>query len=709
MNKNYTLKKWPADATGVSVTAHGISICAELYGRESNGILLYGRENAEPVRIDFTEEMRSGSVYRCMLSGVPVQDHTYLFHEDGMPVTDPLAKRLVGHRLFGEEHAKAGEEDALKACAFVSGQFDWRGDKRPGTAYEDSVYYGMHVRGFTKDPSSRIKEAGTFAGVQKKIPYLKKLGVTGIVLQPVYEFEECMRQREARTVSDALQEPAGKTPLRLNYWGYLPGFYLAPKNAYAYSDDAVTELKTLVRQLHKNDLEVILQFYFEPDMPAVRMRDILVYWVKHYHIDGFELLGASLPLKEIALEPELSDAKLWSEWFPYDEIDQAKKKRVPVQSPETGRKPAGKKALIKEKRYLASASKEYQNTLRRFLKGDGGLLSAFLQCQRDNPEGYGKINFLASYDGFRLADVVSYEKKHNEANGEDNRDGENENFSWNCGMEGETKKKSILALRMKLMKNALIMLFTAQGTPFLFMGDEWGKSSGGNNNPYCQDNEITWQKWNLKKAQKELLDFTEQLIALRKAHGVMHQKGQLKFMDYLSCGCPDLSYHGQEAWRTSMDYQTRHIGVMLCGKYCVVDGKEDDCLYMAYNMHWEPHDFALPKLFKDRRWKLLLDTGEERDTEQKGNTQADAVSGEISGMPGSALSVNPVGASAPELLANPEGRTDGGTETAEDAGEKIPVSDITSQSVTLSGRSVRIYISEEVPKAAKKRRYKKRT
>lgn len=645
MNKNFTLKKWAADTAGVSVTAHGIAIHAELYGQESNGIFLYDAEGSEPVRIDFTEEMRLGSTYHCMLSGISAKDYTYLFHEDGKPVTDVLAKRLVGHRLFGEEHRAAGKRDVLKACAFVADQFDWRGDKRPQTPYEDSIYYGMHVRGFTRDASSRVKEAGTFAGVEKKIPYLKMLGVTGIVLQPIYEFEECMRRPESKTVSDAAGQPADVPGTRLNYWGYLPGYYLAPKNAYAYSEDAVTELKTLIRQLHKNNLEVILQFFFEPSASTVMIRNILLYWVKNYHIDGFELLGSALPLREIALDPGLSDCKLWSEQFPYEEIDKIREMRGWGCMPNLRKNLHHGKTAGKQRRPLAGFGRQYQNTVRRFLKGDGGVLSEFLRLQRENPEGHGRINFLATYSGLRLADVFSYNEKHNEANGEDNRDGENINYSWNCGIEGETRKKNILSLRTQLIKNALIMLFTAQGTPFLFMGDEWGKSSGGNNNPYCQDNGITWQKWSLRKTEKEILAFTRQLIALRKAHGIIHQEKPLRLMDYLSCGYPDLSYHGQEAWRTRMDYQTRNIGVMFCGKYCVREGKEDECLYIAYNMHWEPRDFALPKLLKGKRWKLLIDTAQ-----------------------------------------NPE------TEASFDRFDSF------CQSVTLPGRSVRIYESEDAPK-----------
>ncbi len=690
MNKNYTLKRWTAETAGVSVTAHGISIHAELYGRESNGILLYDRESSEPVRIDFTEEMRLGSTYRCMLSGVSARDHVYLFHEDGKPVADPLAKRLVGHRLFGEEHRAAGKKDALKTCAFVSDEFDWRGDKRPGTPYEDSIYYGMHVRGFTRDASSRVREAGTFAGAEKKIPYLKKLGVTGIVLQPVYEFEECMRQPKARNVSEAaLQQTADEPEMRLNYWGYLPGFYMAPKNAYAYGENAVTELKTLVRQLHRNNLEVILQFYFEPSTPVFRIRDILLYWVRQYHVDGFELLGGALPLKEIALEPGLSDTKIWSEWLPFEEIEEARRQKVSYPLTEVCGGQRRKKSWGKEKRYLAGFGKTYQNTMRRFLKGDGGVMAEFLRCQRENPEGCGQINYLATYNGFRLADVFSYNVKHNEANGEENRDGENNNYSWNCGAEGETRKKSILALRTQLMKNGLIMLFTAQGTPFLFMGDEWGKSSGGNNNPYCQDNEITWQKWNLKKTEKEILAFTMQLIALRKAHGIMHQEKPLKLMDYLSCGYPDLSYHGREAWRTSMEYQVRNIGVMLCGKYCVVDGREDECLYIAYNMHWEPHDFALPKLLKGKRWKLLVDTAGEKLAEPadtKDNKTATTMAAEKS---------------AGETVVCTE--MEAGSAVSSDSSDSVHSSNVSSQSVTLPARCARIYVSEEAPGAPKRR------
>ncbi len=673
MDKTISIRKWDAGGAGVSVRAHGLFVHAELFGQKSNGILLC-QKGSTPIRLDFPDETRTGNVYDCLLAGISPKEYTYLFHEDGVPVMDMRAKACVGHRLFGMEHMAAGDSDILTGCLFVADDFNWQGDKRLKTPYEDSFYYGLHVRGFTKDASSRIKEAGTFAGMQKKIPYLKKLGVTGIVVQPIYEFSECMPLSGIGTMADAVEYAKKNPAMHLNYWGYMPGFYYAPKNAYAYSEDAVTELKTLVKALHKNGLEIILQFYFEPSMSAREIYQILTYWVSQYHIDGFELLGADLPVTELASAPFFEDIKLWFNWIPYEKIMQSKNDRLhSITIGHDRKKNRHKEMPPKRERVLAVHSREYRDTIRQFLKGDGNMVSPFLAMQRDNPADYARINFFATYQGFRLADMVSYDWKHNETNGEENRDGENDNFSWNCGIEGETRKRNVLALRMKQMKNALVMLFTAQGTPFLFMGDEYGKSSNGNNNPYCQDNPVTWQKWNLKKPEKELLAFTKQLITLRQKHRSLCQKGPLRLMDYISCGFPDLSYHGKEAWRPDMDFQTRHIGMMLCGKYCLQNGKEEDCLYIAYNMHWEEKEFALPKLEQGKKWKLILDTeGQGEDLPEK--------------------------AASPILTQDaPEHET---VSADCETGSETPV-----MSVALPGRSIRIYQSEKVPlKASRKKR-----
>jgi len=206
-------------------------------------------------------------------------------------------------------------------------------------------------------------------------------------------------------------------------------------------------------------------------------------------------------------------------------------------------------------------------------------------------------------------DLVSYDVKHNEANGENNRDGNNYNYSWNCGVEGPTRKKTILDLRKKQIKNALALLLLSQGVPKILSGDEIGNTQYGNNNPYCQDNEISCIDWSGEKKNKDILDYTKMLIQLRKEHNILHHKKELKIMDYYSCGYPDLSYHGKQAWYPEFENYNRQIGIMYCGKYAVnKNGKEDDFIYVAYNMHWIEHEFALPNLPKNKKWHAVMDT-----------------------------------------------------------------------------------------------------
>ncbi|MFR6334367.1 MAG: hypothetical protein ACLUOI_40045 [Eisenbergiella sp.] len=236
----------------------------------------------------------------------------------------------------------------------------------------------------------------------------------------------------------------------------------------------------------------------------------------------------------------------------------------------------------------------------------------------------GVINYITNYSGFTLADLVSFDRKHNEANGEENRDGETYNVSWNCGAEGKTRKKSILELRLKQMKNAMLLLLTAQGTPMIVSGDEFGFSHGGNNNPYCQDNAVSWLNWKLMETNREFFSFVKEAVAFRKKHPVLHRPDELTMMDYIACGYPDLSLHGEEAWKLNADGLSRQAGLMYCGCYAKVDKKNNDnFIYIAYNMHWEEHDFALPALPPDLKWAKVLDTVSDRQEEgENGRTAA---------------------------------------------------------------------------------------
>jgi glycogen operon protein len=247
--------------------------------------------------------------------------------------------------------------------------------------------------------------------------------------------------------------------------------------------------------------------------------------------------------------------------------------------------------------------------VRRLLKSDEDMVGPLLYHHRSLPSDRGCVNYLAAYGGFSLFDMSSYDKKRNEANGEDNKDGTNFNFSWNCGIEGPSRKREIIALRTKQIKNALAILILSQGTPFLFSGDEFGNTRYGNNNAYCQDNEVGWVKWSGSAMSRELLAFTKELLRFRKEHPILRMPSELRIIDWQRCGYPDISYHGEEAWRPDLEPYSRSVGIMLCGKYArCEDNSADDFIYIAINLHWEQQTLALPHLPKGLKWQLAYST-----------------------------------------------------------------------------------------------------
>lgn len=591
----YSLKPGEPGMMGVSDCGAYIRIQIVLRPVKECGILLYlkNQPKKDPIRIPFPEECRFGSVYCCHLYGVDSKQFGYLFYEDETKIWDPYAKAVLGHKLFGLDHVKAQEKDAVTCCLFVKDTYAFQSEKRSGIPFSDSIFYMLHARGFTKDPSSNIKEAGTFLGIEKKISYLKNLGVTSLVFQPIYEFDECSQMKKLPSVKaprmESIEIP-GRGKDKINYWGYTKGYYFAPKAAYAYGDSPVEECKHLFDRIHKEGMEVILQFFFPEGIGLDYILNVLRYWTITYRVDGFHLLGTGFSMEQILRDPFLQNVKILGEEFLSYQV--------------------GDKSRLEEKRY-GVAERRFMDSMRCFLKGDENQIQNFLYLMRRNPSDVGIVNYLASFGGFRLYDVVSYERKHNEENGEDNRDGETYNCSWNCGVEGESNKRSVLKLRKKLVKNALCFLFLAAGAPMIFMGDEYGKTGEGNNNPYCVDSPITWKSWKYKAREKDILQFTTALIALRKSHPILHRKTECLLMDSKRCGFADLSYHGREAWKPDFQYYIRHVATMLCGLYESVDGKADDSFYCLYNMHWEEHEFAIPRLPKDLKWEVILDTAKD--------------------------------------------------------------------------------------------------
>lgn len=527
-------------------------------------VVFYDRKSEEVIlKVSFPTRYRVGDIHTLWLEKAPGEEFLYEFIEGEKAQPDVYARRFWGSRNYPNS-----EDVSVGKSWFSLDEYDWEEDNQPRIPYEESIVYCLHVRGFTKHASSGVKAKGTFAGIVEKIPYLKELGITTIELQPAYEYVEVEQGR-------------------LNYWGYKKGYYYSPKKSFSSNDNVIWEFKNLVKELHKNAIELVMQFYFPWEITEKEVSDILRFWITEYHIDGFHLKGDRAPLSLLCEDPCFSKTKIWYYEFPNHENT----------------------SMSEMERNAGIYGGEFRDDMRRFLKGDEGMISKVLMHLRDNPSYAGKINYISNYDGFTLMDLVSYERKQNDANGEGNKDGTSLNYSWNCGAEGKSRKRAVKELRIKQIKNALCLLFLSQGTPLIYMGDEFGNSQGGNNNPYCQDNEITWLDWENVKNHCEILEFVKYLVSVRKEHPILRMEKPLRLMDYLSCGYPDLSYHGEVPWKPEVEYYSRQVGILLCGKYAEdLGNKEQEFLYLGFNMHWETHDFALPRIPRERRWELLFGT-----------------------------------------------------------------------------------------------------
>jgi glycogen operon protein len=503
----------------------------------------------------------------------------------------------------------------------------------------------MHARAFTKHPSSKVKSAGTFSAIKSKIKYLKDLGVNCIELMPIYEYDEWENSKPNPVTGEIL----------VNFWGYSTVNFFSPKAGYAATGKfgmQVDELKTVIKELHKNGIEVILDVVFNHtaegdhrghtisfrgidnktyymltpegyyfnfsgtgntlncNNPVVRnmVLDCLRYWAADYHIDGFRFDLASIlgraqdgsplsnpPLLEsLAYDPILAKCKLIAEAWDAGGLYQV------GSFPAYGR--------------WAEWNGKYRDTVRKFLKGDEAQVSEMAQRIQGSPDLYyyrgptASINFISCHDGFTLYDIFAYNEKHNEANGEDNNDGGNDNHSWNCGWEGETDDVEINFLRKKLIKNALSILFVSQGVPMMLMGDEMGRTKKGNNNTYCHDNELNWLDWSLLKKNKGTFDFVQGLIRFRKAHPALRGSTHFTHSDYVGSGYPDISFHGTKAYQMDWSEFNRSFAFMLCGDHAKQGAIKDDMIYVAMNMYWEGFSFELPQLNRDRKWHVFANT-----------------------------------------------------------------------------------------------------
>ena len=641
------------DVNGATALPNGVSFTVHTHNGTSCELLLFHRGEEEPYAVlPFPEAYKIGDVYSMIVYDLNVEDFEYAYRIDGPNkpkkgllfdknnvLLDPYARVVAGQRIWGERKQGAYHARVLKDV------FDWGDRKQSHKDLCDLVIYELHVRGFTQHPSSKVKHRGTFEGLREKIPYLKELGVNAVELMPIFEFDETMNAREVN--GNRL----------LEYWGYNTVSFFAPNTSYIAQDEynqEGTELKELIKELHENHIEVILDVVFNhtaegnekgpvfcfkgmdnnlyymltPDgnyynfsgcgntlncnHPIVRQMilECLRYWTVSYRVDGFRFDLASIlgrnangspmnnpPLLEsLANDPVLSNVKLIAEAWDAGGLYQV------------GSFPAGRR--------WAEWNGRYRDTMRGYLKGENweAWNAAWRLCGsgdmyggltvNDNRDyvGYNSsINFFTCHDGFTLYDLYSYNDKHNENNGWNNTDGANDNRSWNCGAEGDTSDPEVLKLRYRMIRNACALLMCSRGTPMFLAGDEFGNTQYGNNNSYCQDNEISWLDWTYLEKNRDLFEFFKFMIAYRHKHAIIRKK-----LPNAVCGMEPIHAHDVRAENTNLPDGTRTFAVSFAG-YDKKKG-EDDLVYIALNTYWEDVEITLPDLHKRGSWYLSANT-----------------------------------------------------------------------------------------------------
>ena len=628
----------------------GVNFTIHTHGATSCELLLFHRKAEEPYAvIPFPESYRIGFCYSMIVFDLDIEEFEYAYRLDGpydekkglrfdknKILLDPYARAVTGQSQWGHvNNAQHGYRARV-----VQSNFDWGDQRHHSIPMEDLIIYELHVRGFTMDESSGVKHHGTFEGLREKIPYLKELGVNAVELMPIFEFDE---MRDVRLIDENEL---------IDFWGYNPVSFFAPNTSYCssmeYNREGL-ELKTLIKDLHDNGIEVILDVVFNhtaegnefgpcfsfkgfdnniyymltPDghyynfsgcgntlncnHPVVRdmILECLRYWVIEYRVDGFRFDLASILgrnddgtplsqpplLRSLAFDSILGNVKLIAEAWDAGGLYQV------------GSFPSWKR--------WAEWNGRYRDDMRRFLKGDDFLAQTAAARITGSPDlydpayrgGNASINFLTCHDGFTLYDLYSYNQKHNEANGWGNTDGADDNNSWNCGVEGETDDPAILALRKRLMKNACAILLCSRGTPMFLSGDEFADTRYGNNNPYCQDNLISWLDWSLLKKNKDLFDFFQYMIRFRKDHPVIRKDLEPSYL-----GVPAMSTHGLTPDETNFSGDSHVVCVRFAG-YNEATQKED-LVYLAVNSGWFPVTLTLPELPEHYKWKVAVNTGD---------------------------------------------------------------------------------------------------
>jgi len=650
MPKTINVQSGESFPLGATVTEKGVNFCLFTKNAEHVELLLFDeKDQLQPthqIKLDptlnktfyywhcFIPGLQSGQRYAYRVYG-PNQPSQGLRFDGEKVLIDPYA-RAVEMGLYDRGAAVFPGDNCHKSIRSVvidPQKYDWEGDRPLNHPFAKSVIYELHVAGFTKSPSSGVREdiRGTYRGLIEKIPYLKALGVTSVELMPCHQF-------------DPTDAPSG-----LNYWGYSPIAFFAPHTAYGAAEQPeaiLDEFRDMVKAFHKAGIEVILdvvfnhtgegnergpvlshkgvenrayymlesadqQYYSDytgtgntlnANHSVVRRMivDCLCHWVREMHIDGFRFDLASVlsrdenghflenpPLLwEIESEPQLASTKIIAEAW------------------DTRGYQLG--SFIGDK--WAEWNGVYRDDIRKFIKGDGGMIPLLADRMVGSPNLFGSIlrdpnrsiNFISCHDGFTMNDLVSYNQKHNQANGENNRDGSNNNNSWNCGFEGPSKDPEIQALRHKQIKNMMTILMVSQGTPMLSMGDEVRRTQNGNNNAYCQDNEISWMNWDAVEQEEELLTFVKKLISFNLSSAFFQEN-----IYWTNPGGIVISWHGTQLFEPDWSTHSHALAFQL------YHPETNEHLFVALNAFWEDLEFQVPQLpveVNNGKWKRIVDT-----------------------------------------------------------------------------------------------------
>ena len=581
-------------------------------------------ENTKPkISLKLDEKLnKTGDIWHIFLKGAK-EGTIYSWNIDGSPeLLDPYALSYTNHKLCKNKKSIAIKQELSKV-------------RHLNIPLNETIIYEVHVKFFTQNSNSFVKFPGKYKGFIEKIPYLKELGITAVEFLPLFEWDEYTGRYDKNN------------NLLENIWGYNPISFFAPtkkfsSNSELFNFDEVIELKTLINELHKNNIEVILDvvynhtaeggydgflynfkamnnsdFYMLEDdkinyknysgcgntfkCNSVMSRDLILnslkYWYLDIGIDGFRFdlapilgrdengqWGGHSILNEIVQDPLLSNCKLISESWDLGGYY-------------VGDMPNG----------WSEWNGKYRDVVRKFIKGDFGQIPELLKrilgspdiFKRNNRSPYSSINFISCHDGFTLYDLVSYNTKHNLNNGENNRDGENHNNSYNWGEEGETNSSDILNTRKKLLKNFFLILMISQGVPMFLMGDECGRTQYGNNNAYCQDNKITWFDWERAKKFDDLHNFVKNMINLRKSYSIFNKK---TYWECDGCDINDVILHGVKLYSPDFSYHSLSIAFEL------KDTETDTRFYIALNSYYDDLKFELPKVNENKKWYMLVDT-----------------------------------------------------------------------------------------------------